>query len=51
MKATNEPLSEETLKALRELGDVLYGIHKRLLAEGIIRIGPDGKTIFPEKKL
>ncbi|MCF7843520.1 hypothetical protein K9M47_01335 [Candidatus Gracilibacteria bacterium] len=46
----NNKLSDETIKSLEELGVVLYGIRKRLLAEGIIKIGSDGKVIFPEKK-
>lgn len=38
-------LSEETIKAVRELGEVLRRIHNRLLCEGKI-IVKDGKTIF-----
>lgn len=30
----NQPLSEETLNALEELGDVLRSIRKRMLSEG-----------------
>ena len=37
------------LKALKELGEVLTGIHNRLLSEGKIR-RENGKTIFLEKK-
>lgn len=43
MNTINQPLpkkpyifSEETMQALRELGDVLRDIHKRLLSEGYI---------------
>lgn len=50
MSEENEKLSEETLDNLYKLGEVLRRIHNRLLAEGVISIGPDGKVIFPEKK-
>ncbi len=40
-------LSEETIKAVTELGEVLQQIHNRLLREGKI-IKKDGKTIFLE---
>ena len=41
----NEPLSQETVLALHELGDVLRQIHRRLISEGyIIR---DGNIIPP----
>jgi len=37
--------SEETMEGLRELGDVLQGIHNRLLAEGYVM--KDGQLIKP----
>lgn len=39
--------TEEELKGLVELGEVLRKIHNRLLAEGKIKI-VDGKTVFLE---
>jgi hypothetical protein len=50
MNKENNTLPDETIKSLEELGVVLYRIRKRLLSEGIIKLGPDGKVIFPEKK-
>jgi hypothetical protein len=41
----NKPLSEEALKNINELGDVLREIHNRLIKEGKIKI-IDGKIIF-----
>jgi hypothetical protein len=38
--------SEEELKSLFELGEVLRKIRSRLLAEGKIKIDENGKTIF-----
>ena len=40
--------TETELKALEELGEVLRGIHNRLLSEGKIK-RENGKTIFLEK--
>ena len=39
--------SEETIKSLTELGDVLRGIHNRLLKEGVIKI-KNGKVVWPK---
>lgn len=36
---SNSPLSKETLNALEELGDVLRGVHKRMVSEGYEIIG------------
>jgi hypothetical protein len=41
----NKPLSEEALKNINELGDVLREIRNRLIKEGKIKI-IDGKIIF-----
>jgi hypothetical protein len=41
----NEPLSEEALKNINELGDVLRQIHNRLVKEGKVKV-VDGKIIF-----
>jgi hypothetical protein len=42
---TNQPLSQETVQALQELGSVFRQIHRRLISEGyVIR---DGKLIKP----
>ena len=38
--------SEEELKSLFELGEVLRKIRSRLLAEGKIKIDENGNTIF-----
>lgn len=48
MNKENNIFSEETIKSISELGDVLRRIHNRLLREGIITIGPDKKVIFPK---
>lgn len=40
-----EPLSEEALKNINELGDVLRQVHNRLVKEGKIKI-IDGKIVF-----
>ena len=45
MKRSKMP--KETINAVAELGEVLRGIHNRLLLEGKIII-KDGKTIFLE---
>lgn len=39
--------SEETLQLLKELGDVLQGIHDRLVSEGYVIT--DGEFIQPSK--
>lgn len=49
MEKKENIFSEETIKSLEELGDVLRKIHNRLLAEGKI-IRKDGKTIFLDKE-
>jgi len=41
----NEPLSEEALENINELGDVLRQIHNRLVKEGKIKV-VGGKSIF-----
>jgi hypothetical protein len=41
----NEPLSEEALENINELGDVLRQIHNRLLKEGKVKV-VNGKCIF-----
>jgi hypothetical protein len=44
-KPKNQPLSQETVQSLQELGEVFRRIHRRLISEGyIIR---DGKLIKP----
>ena len=48
MSKENNIFSDETIKSIAELGDVLKRIRTRLLAEGIITIGPDNKVIFPK---
>ena len=40
-----EPLSEEALKNINELGDVLRQVHNRLVKEGKVKV-IDGKIIF-----
>lgn len=40
-----EPLSEEALKNINELGDVLRRVHNRLVKEGKIKV-VDGKSVF-----
>ena len=42
-------MPEETIISIRELGNVLYKIHTRLLNEGKIKI-ENGKIIFLENK-
>lgn len=48
MKTKNKTriFSEEELKSISELGDVLRGIHKRLIKEGYII--KDGKITKPK---
>jgi hypothetical protein len=41
----NQPLSQETLKSLRELGEIFRRIHHRLVSEGYTI--QDGKIIPP----
>jgi hypothetical protein len=41
----NQPLSEEALKNINDLGDVLRQIHYRLIKEGKVKI-VDGKIVF-----
>lgn len=41
----NEPLSEEALNNINELGDVLRQVHNRLVTEGKVKV-IDGKIIF-----
>ena len=44
-KPINQPLSQETIKSLHELGAIFRRIHRRLISEGyIIR---DGNIIPP----
>ena len=49
MKTENIPktniLSEESIKALTELGEVYREIHNRLVSEGKVRV-ENGKAIF-----
>lgn len=40
--------SDEELRSLVELGDLLRQIRKRLLAEGKIWIDENGKTVFSD---
>lgn len=42
-------MSEETIKSLEQLGEVLYVIAKRLVSEGKAKI-VDGKIIFLDDK-
>jgi hypothetical protein len=44
-KQEKRVLSEEALKNINELGDVLRQIHNRLLKEGKVKV-IDGKIIF-----
>lgn len=44
-KSSHQPLSQETIRGLQELGEVFRQIHKRLVSEGyVIR---DGKITKP----
>jgi hypothetical protein len=43
-----QPLSQETVRALQELGDVYRQIHRRLVSEGYVI--KDGKIFPPESK-
>ncbi len=45
---SGEPLSEETLKSLEELGEILRCIHKRMEAEGYIIV--DGKVVKKDQE-
>ena len=47
MKKQKEPesLSEEALKNINELGDVLRQVHNRLVTEGKVKV-IDGKIVF-----
>ncbi|MEI6850036.1 MAG: hypothetical protein WCK29_03280 [archaeon] len=47
-KEKSRLLSEGELKNLVELGEILRGIHNRLLLEGKVKV-ENGKTIFLEK--
>lgn len=40
------PLSQETIRSLHELGDVLREIHERLMSEGYIIV--EGEFVKPE---
>ncbi len=42
-----EKMSEETIKSLEQLGEVLYSIAQRLVSEGKAKI-VDGKIVFLE---
>jgi hypothetical protein len=44
----HQPLSQETVRALQELGDVYRQIHRRLISEGYVI--KDGKIFPPESK-
>jgi len=44
----NQPLSQETVQALQELGDIYRQIHRRLISEGYVI--KDGKIFPPEPK-
>jgi hypothetical protein len=44
-KQKNKTLSEEALKNINELGDVLRQVHNRLLKEGKVKV-VDGKIVF-----
>jgi hypothetical protein len=43
--ANKKPLSDETIAALKELGEVFRGIHNRLMSEGWVL--KEGKLIPP----
>jgi hypothetical protein len=43
--STNQPLSQETVQALQELGSVFRQIHRRLISEGYTI--QNGKIIKP----
>ena len=47
-KLIKQPLSEETVRALQELGEVFRQIHRRLISEGYVI--KDGKIFPPEPK-
>ena len=49
IKKQEHIFSDEEIKNISELGDVLQKIRHRLLSEGIIKI-KNGKTIFPKQK-
>jgi len=44
-ESANQPLSQETVEALQELGSVFRQIHRRLISEGYII--QNGKLIKP----
>jgi hypothetical protein len=44
-ESANQPLSQETVEALQELGSVFRQIHRRLISEGYTI--QDGKLIKP----
>ncbi len=50
MKKKKHIFTDAEIKSISELGEVLRGIHRRLLAEGKIRIDENGKTIFLDMK-
>lgn len=45
----HEPLPEETIEALRKLGDALDGAHRRLEKEKVIEI-VDGRVIHEDQE-
>lgn len=49
VKKKTNILSDETIKSLIELGEVLREIENRLLKEGKIKV-KNGKVIWPETK-
>lgn len=38
--------TEEEIRGIAELGEVLRGIHSRLVAEGKVRVDENGKIVF-----
>jgi len=50
MKKKKHIFTDDELRGISELGEVLRGIHKRLLAEGKIKVDENGKAIFLDIK-
>lgn len=48
MKEKKHIFTDEEIRSLQELGDVLHSILKRLISEGKAKI-VDGKVVFLEK--
>jgi hypothetical protein len=53
--ADKKPLSDETVAALKELGEIFRGIHRRLVSEGwVIKDGvfsPPPGYVHPDSRL